>query len=97
MPHIIGEDSNPFDPEEDPGHGTTVDSTECQHSGGRATADEHTRAHMADLEAAGMLNVHIPTPEEAEEAWRTHPDRRVNGGDLTDAELLGRMPAYVNG
>jgi hypothetical protein len=27
----------------------------------------------------------------------THPDRRVNGGELTDAELLGRMPAYVNG
>jgi hypothetical protein len=85
MPRII---------EEDLGHGTTVDSTECQHAGGHATADEHTRAHMADLEATGLLTAHIPTPEEAEEAWRTHPDRRVNGGDLTDAELLGRMGAY---
>jgi hypothetical protein len=94
MPPTIRDDPNSFDPEEDLGPGTTMDSTECQHAGGHATADEHTRAHMADLETAGMLNRRIPTPEEAEEAWRTHPDRRVNGGEFTDAEVLGRMGAY---
>jgi hypothetical protein len=62
-------------------------------------------AFIADLRRQGMADVRVLTEQEAAEAWRTHPVRKVNGGRMTDqearrwfAELAAKMglPASAN-
>src|SRR6266545_2628877 len=91
MPRVVWTDENGY------GHGMTISETECEWVGRHTTVELHAQAHVAELLADGVKEAHVVTAEEADEAWRTHPARIVNGGGKTDGWLSARFLALAEG